>query len=330
MLKISLITTVFNEADNIERLLESLNSQTHCPDEIIIVDGGSTDDTPEIIQSWAEKHPALLIQLKIEVGANISRGRNLAIAAASHEIIAATDAGVRLPPDWLEHLTKPYQNATNPDIVVCGFFRPDPAPDSALEIAMGATVLPAESDIKPEKFLPSSRSVAFSKTAWERVGGYPEWLDYCEDLIFDLNLKKAGFPFIWQPRAVALFRPRSNLKAFYRQYYRYARGDGKADLFLKRHILRYFIYLVFAPLMVGLALRWPWFWVVLGICGEGYVVKAHRRLLFEAEEWQKLSAQKKLQALILVAIIRLVGDVAKMVGYPAGIIWRLQHKTLQN
>jgi hypothetical protein len=97
-------------------------------------------------------------------------------------------------------------------------------------------------------------------------------------------------------------------------------------LFLKRHILRYFIYLVFAPLVVGLALRWPWLCLVLGICGEGYVVKAHRRLFFEIAGWQKLSLPKKVQAFIYVPIIRLVGDVAKMAGYPVGVIWRFRHK----
>ena len=98
---------------------------------------------------------------------------------------------------------------------------------------MGATVLPTVDEVKPESFLPSSRSVAFTKEAWEAAGGYPEWIDYCEDLIFDFRLRDAAGPFAWAPEAVAHFRPRGSLKSFFKQYYRYARGDGKADLWRK-------------------------------------------------------------------------------------------------
>ncbi|MBN1967720.1 MAG: glycosyltransferase, partial [Anaerolineae bacterium] len=44
-LEISLIMTVFNEGDTIQAVMESLLAQTRPPDEIVIVDGGSTDDT---------------------------------------------------------------------------------------------------------------------------------------------------------------------------------------------------------------------------------------------------------------------------------------------
>jgi glycosyltransferase involved in cell wall biosynthesis len=328
MVKVSLISTVYNEAESIVALLDSLYRQTRRPDEIIIVDGGSRDATPELIGEWAEKHPDLPLTLRVEPGANISRGRNRAIETASFPVIAATDAGVRLPPNWLEKLIEPYEREnTPPDAVICGFFRADPAPGAVFEIAMGATVLPVERDIRPDKFLPSSRSVAFSKRAWVRTGGYPEWLDYCEDLIFDFNLKKEGYPFIWQPSAVALFKPRRNLKSFFVQYYRYARGDGKADLFLKRHILRYFIYLLFVPLGVLLARRFSLIWFLLLICGEGYVARAHRRLITgEVQGWRDLTILQKLLALALVPIIRSTGDMAKMAGYPPGVWWRLKQR----
>ena len=61
--------------------------------------------------------------------------------------------------------------------MVAGFFRADP--HSPFEVAMGATVLPLRDEIDPATFLPSSRSVAFRKAAWQAVGGYPEWIDYC-------------------------------------------------------------------------------------------------------------------------------------------------------
>ena len=128
-----------------------------------------------------------------------------------------------------------------------------PDPQTPFEIAMGATVLPTLAEVDPATFLPSSRSVAFTKTAWAAAGGYPEWLDYCEDLIFDFRLREVAGPFGWAPDAVAHFRPRGSLAAFFKQYYRYARGDGKADLWRKRHAIRYATYLVALPGLLALA-----------------------------------------------------------------------------
>ncbi|MYE80032.1 MAG: glycosyltransferase, partial [Chloroflexi bacterium] len=101
---ISLILTVLNEGDNIRQLLDSIAGQTRSADEIVIVDGGSSDDTVDIARSYAERLP---LRLLVAAGCNISQGRNLAIAEARGDIIAVTDAGVRLAADWLEAITAP-------------------------------------------------------------------------------------------------------------------------------------------------------------------------------------------------------------------------------
>ncbi|HEY64710.1 MAG TPA: glycosyltransferase [Caldilineae bacterium] len=316
--RVSVIATVLNEGDSIRRLMDSLVAQTRPPDEVVIVDGGSQDDTVPIIQEYADRLP---LRVLVAPGANISQGRNRAIAAASGDIIASTDAGVRLHPRWLEFLVAPF--VQHPSVqVVSGFFLPDP--QSTFEIAMGATVLPALEDIRADRFLPSSRSVAFTRRAWEAVGGYPEWLDYCEDLIFDFRLRDQFGPFAWAPNAIAYFRPRSSLRAFFIQYYRYARGDGKADLWRKRHLVRYTTYLVATPALTILGLvHTPWWWGLLLLGGLIYCRRPWQRL---THYWRDLTPWQRLQAIALVPIIRLVGDVAKMIGYPVGLAWRFRHR----
>jgi hypothetical protein len=189
---------------------------------------------------------------------------------------------------------------------------------------MGATVLPNVQDIDPETFLPSSRSVAFRRDAWEQVGGYPEWLDYCEDLIFDFRLRDLYGPFPFAQEATVHFRPRGSLKAFAKQYYQYARGDGKADLWRKRHAIRYLTYLVAGPALVLLALfHSPWWWLALLAGAAAYTATPYRRL------WPMLApygAWDRLKALLLVPVIRAVGDVAKMIGYPVGLAWRWRNR----
>ncbi|MCW1969373.1 MAG: glycosyl transferase, partial [Anaerolineae bacterium] len=186
-----------------------------------------------------------------------------------------------------------------------------------------ATVLPELRDIKPETFLPSSRSVAFLKTAWARVNGYPEWLDYCEDLIFDFAIRAQCGGFSFAPNALVYFRPRGSLRSFYKQYYLYARGDGKANLWLKRHLIRYATYLIgFPALVLGALLITPWLWFCLFVAGFLYVKTPLRRLV-AMPQWPSLSLAERLKALAFVPIIRVVGDIAKMIGYPAGLAWRM-------
>jgi len=317
---VSIIATVLNEAGSIARLLDSLSAQTRAPDEVVFCDGGSRDDTVRLIEAWGARQ-AFAVRVLSAPGANISQGRNAAIRAAAGEIIASTDAGVRLDPQWLAELLRPFE-ASPGTAVVGGFFVPDAG--NAFEMAMSATVLPAPADIDPRTFLPSSRSIAFTKAAWASAGGYPEWLDYCEDLIFDFGLRARYTP-AFAPAAVAHFRPRGNLRAFFKQYYLYARGDGKADLFRKRHAIRYATYLVAAPALVLLAsLGSPWWWLALALGAAAYTRTPYRRL------WpyrSRLNTVEWLYALALVPVIRVVGDAAKMAGYPVGIVWRLRRQS---
>lgn len=317
---VSVIATVLNEERSIAELLESLAVQTRRPDEIVIVDGGSTDRTRDILQSYAGRLP---LRVLVVPGANISQGRNAAIRAAMGQIIASTDAGVRLDPHWLAELVRPFEEAGPAEMpgVVAGFFLPDPR--STFERAMGATVLPRLPEIDPDRFLPSSRSVSFLRSAWERWP-YPEWLDFCEDLIFDLGLKALGYRFAFAPKALVYFRPRSSLRAFFKQYYRYARGDGKADLWRKRHAVRYMTYLVALPALLALSiLQGPWWLAALFAGAAYYLYLPYRRLLPEITD---LPLTEKLKAIAWVPVIRVVGDVAKMIGYPVGWAWRLRRR----
>lgn len=352
---ISLIATVLNEGDHLHRLMRSIAAQTQPPDEIVIVDGGSRDHTVALLHEYARTLPLRVI---VEPGANISRGRNVAIAAAQGDIIAVTDAGVVLAPDWLAQITRPLVEDASL-VWVGGFF--DAEATTPFELAMSATVLPLVDEINPATFLPSSRSVAFRKTAWTAVGGYPEWLDYCEDLVFDFRMREiaagdqlpassqraAGFQlpvsgtepsanshqlstFSFAPEARVAFRPRGSLRSFFTQYYRYARGDGKADLWRKRHAIRYATYLVAATVGLALGLLHPLGWLLLLAGAVIYLRQPYQRLAKLTQQPANAALVRspvdRLKVWLLIPVIRVVGDVAKMIGYPVGWRWRLQQR----
>jgi hypothetical protein len=131
---------------------------------------------------------------------------------------------------------------------------------------------------------------------------------------------------VFAPDALVYFRPRSSLRAFYRQYYLYARGDGKANLWLKRHLIRYATYLIALPaLLAGLVFGAPLTQLacvaLLGIGAYLYLRAPYRRLV---ASWHTLKPSERMRAALWVPMVRAVGDIAKMIGYPAGVWWRLR------
>ena len=318
---ISLIATVLNEGDNIRVLCDSILAGTRQPDDIVFVDGGSVDDTVAILREYSDRLPLRVIEAP---GCNISGGRNIAIRAARGDIIAVTDAGVRLEARWLERLCEPLLHDASAQ-VVAGFFLA--APTTPFEAALGAVTLPALAEIDPDAFLPSSRSIAFRKSAAEKADLYPEWLDFCEDLIFDLRLRALQGPFTFAPDAIVYFRPRATPGKFFRQYFCYARGDGKADLWRKRHAIRYAVYLLFLPLILALALLHHPLWLGFSlISGGAYLVRPCRRLPANMKRLGRVNLLTWLYCLALLPFLRALGDSAKMLGYPVGWRWRLRRR----
>lgn len=236
---ISVICTVKNEEDNISNLLDSLLNQTLSADEIIIVDGDSTDKTISVIEDYSKKFP--VIKLIQEKNTNIAKGRNIAIKSTRNEIIAVTDAGSNPKKDWLEKLVENMDDGTD---VVSGFYLPDAR--SKFEKILAELTFPKIEQINEKQFLPSSRSICFRKKCWEKVGGYPENSFTAEDTLFDLKLVEQKFNFTFAKDAIVFWRCRNNLKAVFKQWYLYAKGDGILGIVMnKKYGRRHYSKLLF-------------------------------------------------------------------------------------
>lgn len=313
----SLIITVLNEEASIVTFLSGVATQTTLPREIVVVDGGSTDATVECIRRW-EAPAGVDVAVHVVPNAGISMGRNRAIELARYERILITDAGTEMAAGWISEISRADTDGAEAD-VVSGFFFP--VGDTFLQRAIAFTITPRLQEIDPASFLPSSRSVSLTKSAWTAVGGYPEWLDYCEDLVFDMALREAGFTFVFRPRAQVSWSARPSLRAFMKQYYRYARGDGKAGLWRKRHIARYTAYAVGLVLLA--AGFWaPLAWVALVAGFIAYVSKFFVRVVARRREF----GRGAIAAAFLSPVIVVLGDIAKMAGYPEGLRWKRRRR----
>lgn len=218
--EVSLITTVLNEADNIKEFMDSILNQTVLPREFIIVDGGSTDGTYEVLEKYAKKYKWIKIyQAK---GASIGKGRNIAIEKAKGKIIAVTDAGCIVDKKWLEEITKPFFKKKNIDVVV-GIYKPYYTND--FEYFQGLLIVKEPEKIFGSPSRMSSRSIAFRRECWEKVDGYPDHKTG-EDTLFNIRLLKKGCNFSFAKNAIVYWRMRKNLKSLFKQFYNYGKGDA--------------------------------------------------------------------------------------------------------
>ncbi len=301
-MKVSLIATVLDAADHVGGFLASVAAQTRPPDDVVIVDGGSTDGTLELLRA------AEGITVIEEPGANISRGRNLAIAHASHDAIAVADADCAYGPGWLEALVAPLEAGADVAMGVT-----EPVVGTFFDAVVTSNLPVVADDVDEATFLPSARSVAFRREAIDAVGGYPEWLAIGEDMWVDLRWRERALDMRLAPAAVARWRPRADAAAVWRQYHAYARGDGEAAMHPERHAIRFATY-------VGLAValssgrRWPKLLVAVGAVA--YASGPVRRT------WaRRPSPVDRAKAIVAVPAFQAFADAAKMSGYVAGS-WR--------
>ncbi len=133
-LTVSVLMSTFNRADLLPEALDSLLNQTRPPDEIVVVDDGSTDNTPEVLA----RYPMVTVIRQVNQGLPV--GRNVGMRAATGDLIAFLDSDDVLPPESIQRRAEFLE--AHPDVQavysaaymtdmqnkVLGWFRPPPLP----------------------------------------------------------------------------------------------------------------------------------------------------------------------------------------------------------
>jgi glycosyltransferase involved in cell wall biosynthesis len=192
-LRISVCIPARNEATTLPLLLASLANQTLPPDEVILADGGSVDNTVAVARACTT--PRIRI---VECGpAFPGRARNLAIAAAANSQVALIDAGCVARSDWLEQLAATQARTGAP--VVFGNYHPTIR--SSWDLAQALSMVPAPdptTGCRP----PFIASSLLLREVWRAVGGFPEHLRAAEDLLFFERLSALGVKIARCPAAI--------------------------------------------------------------------------------------------------------------------------------
>jgi glycosyltransferase involved in cell wall biosynthesis len=318
-ISISVVVPVRDEEDSIAGLIDALLNQTLPPNEIVITDGGSVDQSPAIVGRFIERGAP--IRLVRDPDSLPGRSRNLGVANAKNSWIAFIDAGIKPAPNWLEELAQPVRKDANIDVVYGTY---EPNIDSFFTECAVLTYVPppVESEagmVRP----PSIASTLMRRNIWEKTGGFPEQLRSAEDLLFMRRIIQSGAKIVRTPKAIVYWNIQPNFRGTFKRFSAYARNNIRAGLFAEWQG-RIFIYYAILAVSVVLALFFGWrslvippaLWLL-------FLVSRAVRALNRNRKKYPASPLRNLARLFVMVPILMVLDVATFVG---SIHWLLTDK----
>ncbi|MGB9757322.1 MAG: glycosyltransferase family 2 protein [Candidatus Bipolaricaulaceae bacterium] len=182
--KVSVVMPVLNEEEFLEETLRTLRAQTFKGFELLVVDNGSTDRSPEIAARYADR-------VVREPVRGYDRALHRGICEAQGEFIVQADADTLYPSDWLARMVK----ALEEEGVVCAYgpwaFRESPSFRQRLELFLNTLI----------QFLThhlgfcqtTGLNMGFRRDAYFLVGGYPALGGLAAaDIRLGLRLRRVG------------------------------------------------------------------------------------------------------------------------------------------
>ncbi len=220
--RVSVVVCTYNGGATLDQCLRSLRDIDYPDYEVIVVDDGSTDDTPAILARFPE------VRAVRQPNRGLSVARNVGLREASGEIVAYTDSDCFADPDWLTHLV--YQLRRSGAAAVGG---PNLTPEdgrlaACVAASPGQPTHVLESDQEAEH-VPGC-NMAFRRDALLAINGFdPQYRKAGDDVDVCWRLQQAGHWITFAPGAFVWHHRRQNPRAYLRQQ----AGYGEAEALLR-------------------------------------------------------------------------------------------------
>ncbi len=231
-LDFSLVVSCKGEKDTIDDFLKSIALQSHRPSELIICDAGGEDEVRDCVYSWSEANQDVSVNYFVEKNINIAVARNLGVGKARQNIIAFADLGTKLDINWAKNLLLPMSDSS----IDCSMGWYKVAGDAPWQVQIKRFLVPQLRQMDLKKFLPSTRSLAIRKTAFEKVGGFLENLTLAaEDSLFGYAMKVKGVSLAFSPDAIVEWKLPDRILPMWRKIFNYSRGDAETGFLFWKH-----------------------------------------------------------------------------------------------
>jgi len=239
--RVSIIVCSYNGGKTLKDCLESLDELNYPDYEIILVDDGSKDETPEIVKKFqvdriakaaGQKLPDFVPIVQRNMG--LSFARNAGAAAATGAVFAYTDSDCMPDPDWLFYLIGTLLSGD-----FAGVGGPNISPPAVNWVQASVAAAPGGpshvllSDVVAEH-IPGC-NMAFHRWAFETAGGFDtEYRKAGDDVDFCWRLQTSGQVIAFSPAAIVWHYRRFTLQAFRKQQ----EGYGEAESMLRfKHLI---------------------------------------------------------------------------------------------
>ena len=263
--RVSIIIPCRNEAGYIERCLDSILASDYPQDrlQILVADGQSSDRTREILAGISARHPSVILLNNPD--GTTPAALNVAIRAASGDIIIRMDAHVLYPPDYIRRLVYGLEESGADN--VGGVLQTLPAEDTpvAIAIALGMSHRFGVGNAHFRVGVTQRREVdtvpfgCYRRDVFSRIGLFDEELIRNQDDEFNFRLITRGGRVLLLPDVVCRYFARRSLTQLSRMYYQYgyfkplvARKIGRVMT------VRQLIPALLVAGLVGSALLSPW------------------------------------------------------------------------
>lgn len=207
---ISVVIPLYNGGLYINEAIDSVFAQTRPPDEVIVVDDGSSDNGPDLVQERARTLPIRLIR---QPNAGQSAARNAGVEHAHGDLLAFLDQDDAWYPTHLEELSKPFREVEHRRLG-WSYSDIDEVDEAGNMVCRGLIrshhktkhpKLDLVNCLRDDMFiLPSASLVA--RSAFQKIGGFNERLSGYEDDDLFLRLFRAGFACEFLPVSLSKWR----------------------------------------------------------------------------------------------------------------------------
>ena len=265
----AIVVPALNEEQYIVQCLESLLAIT--PDyvrQIIVVDGGSTDQTVELVQDIARAHPVVSVLHNPKRLQSAAVNLAASLAAPEVRVLLRADAHAVYPAGFIDTCVTALRERNAASVVVplqtvgiTGLQRAIAATQNS-RLGNGGS---AHRIGTVGRYVEHGHHAAFDRDAFLRIGGYDETFSHNEDAEFDHRLGLAGGR-IWMAEQAVTYFPRRTFASLARQYMRNGAGRARTiKLHRMRPRLRQVMPLILMVASIGgliLIPESPWFGVV--------------------------------------------------------------------
>lgn len=221
-MKISVVCPVYNESNYIAAVLDFFISASPADKELWIIDGGSTDNTCDIVNEWASKYPN--IHLLPNRRKYVPFALNAAIPECSGEVIVRLDAHTHYAADYFEAVLKAFEKSGAE--IVGGPMRAqgNTAFQKAVAYCTSTSFGIGDSsfhDETREGFADSVYLGAWKASIFKITGLFDEQMMRNQDDEFHYRAKSKGMKIYLDPAIRSVYFPRSTFASLFRQYYQY-------------------------------------------------------------------------------------------------------------